>query len=115
MLVPYNTLMKSVLKFLREVIAEFKNITWPKRDALINLTIVVISFSVVVSLILGGFDFLFTNSFALFGRLNTQSSPSQTVPTDLKDILAPTSTGSAIPTTLLPQITINLTPSPTKN
>jgi len=81
--------MQKVLQFLREVKAEFHNITWPKKDALINLTIVVISFSVIVSLILGGFDYLFTNSIGLLGQL--KNTPAQVLPT--------------------PEIQINLTPA----
>jgi preprotein translocase subunit SecE len=81
--------MQKVLQFLREVKAEFHNITWPKKDALINLTIVVISFSVVVSLILGGFDYLFTNSIGLLGQL--KNPPAQALPS--------------------PEIQINLTPA----
>lgn len=81
--------MRKVFQFLREVKAEFYHITWPKKDALINLTIVVISFSVIVSLILGGFDYLFTNSIGLLGQLKSQ--PVQVLPT--------------------PEIQINLTPA----
>ena len=54
--------MKKVISFFREVRAEFKNITWPKKDTLIQLTIVVISISVIVSLVLGGFDYIFTQA-----------------------------------------------------
>jgi preprotein translocase subunit SecE len=61
--------MHQVLKFLTEVKAEFKNISWPKRESLINLTIVVISISIIVSLILGGFDLLFTQGMALLGQV----------------------------------------------
>ncbi|HOZ81150.1 MAG TPA: preprotein translocase subunit SecE [Candidatus Woesebacteria bacterium] len=60
--------MRSIIKFFSEVKAEFKNISWPKRESLIQLTIVVISISIIVSLILGGFDYLFTQGIALFGQ-----------------------------------------------
>lgn len=60
--------MKKILQFINEVIVEFKNITWPKRDALIQMTIVVISISIVISLILGGFDYIFTNMISLFSK-----------------------------------------------
>lgn len=49
---------------------EFHNITWPKKETLIQLTVVVISISIVISLILGGFDYLFTNSIAILGEIN---------------------------------------------
>ena len=75
--------MHQIRQFLKEVIAEFKNITWPKKDALIQLTIVIISISLIVSLILGGFDYLFTSSFSLLGR-SPLTSPSPAI------ILTPT-------------------------
>jgi len=61
--------MKKVINFFKEVMVEFKNITWPKKDTLIQLTVVVISISIIISLILGGFDYLFTSAFALLGKL----------------------------------------------
>lgn len=60
--------MQKIIQFLKEVKAEFKNITWPKREALIQLTFVVISISIIVSLILGGFDYIFTNFLGLLGK-----------------------------------------------
>ena len=65
--------MQKIINFLKEVAVEFKNITWPKKDTLIQLTIVVISISIIISLILGGFDYLFTNSFALIGNFKNQA------------------------------------------
>jgi len=62
--------MQKIIKFLKEVVAEFHNITWPKKDTLIQLTIVVISISIIISLILGGFDYLFTNSFAFLSKIS---------------------------------------------
>ncbi|MDD4937967.1 MAG: preprotein translocase subunit SecE [Candidatus Shapirobacteria bacterium] len=61
--------MSKIINFFKEVLVEFKNITWPKKDTLIQLTVVVISISIIISLILGGFDYLFTNIIALLGKL----------------------------------------------
>jgi len=61
--------MKQIVQFIREVMAEFKHISWPKKEALIQLTFVVISISTIIALILGGFDYLFTSSFASLGKL----------------------------------------------
>lgn len=58
--------MQKIINFFREVRAEFKHITWPSKETIIQSTIVVISISIVVSLILGGFDYLFTRAIALF-------------------------------------------------
>ena len=65
--------MQKIINFFKEVRAEFKQISWPKRESLIQSTIVVISISIIVSLILGGFDYLFTNSIGLLGNLKNQA------------------------------------------
>ena len=67
--------MSQILKFFQEVKAEFRNISWPKRESLINLTIVVISISIIVSLILGGFDYLFTQGIAYLGQATKPAVP----------------------------------------
>lgn len=61
--------MKKIVKFFKEVLVEFKNITWPKKETLIQLTIVVVFISIITSLILGSFDYLFTNFISLLGKL----------------------------------------------
>jgi len=63
--------MQKIINFFKEVKEIFKTITWPKKETLIQLTIVVISISIVISLILGGFDYLFTESIALLGNSKT--------------------------------------------
>jgi preprotein translocase subunit SecE len=63
--------MQKIVNFFKEVLVEFKNITWPKKETLIQLTIVVISISIIISLILGSFDYLFTNFMVLLGNLKT--------------------------------------------
>jgi len=79
--------MKKILQFLKEVKAEFHHITWPKKDTLISLTIVVISISIIISLILGAFDYLFTRSFSLLGQIKTS-------PETVQEVQAPEATGS---------------------
>ena len=46
-------------KFIREVIAELKKVTWPTREETMKLTVVVIAISVFVGLFIGGLDALF--------------------------------------------------------
>lgn len=75
--------MQKILNFFKEVRAEFKQISWPKRESLIQSTIVVISISVIVSLILGGFDYIFTQSIGLIGK---STSTSKVVNTTLPSI-----------------------------
>jgi preprotein translocase subunit SecE len=48
--------LKRAQEFVREVVAEFRRVTWPSRQELINSTVVVITVTVVVSLFLGAVD-----------------------------------------------------------
>ena len=43
-------------EFIREVLAEFRKVTWPSRQELINSTVVVIMVTVVLAFFLGGVD-----------------------------------------------------------
>ena len=45
-------------EFFREVVAEFRRVTWPSRPELMNSTVVVIAVTVVIALFLGGVDIL---------------------------------------------------------
>ncbi|MFA6185407.1 MAG: preprotein translocase subunit SecE [Candidatus Shapirobacteria bacterium] len=69
--------MQKIINFLKEVMVIFKTITWPKKEALIQMTIVVISISIVISLILGGFDYLFTKSIGLLGNSKTTTKTTE--------------------------------------
>ncbi len=89
--------MQKITRFIKEVIAEFKNITWPKRETLIQLTVVVISISIIISLILGGFDYLFTNSISLLGQIN---KPKISPKTQVEATPSVTATSSAQNTTI---------------
>ena len=72
--------MQKIINFFKEVKEIFQSITWPKKEALIQLTIVVISISIAISLILGGFDYLFTESIALLGNFkNTKVTTEQSI------------------------------------
>ena len=86
--------MQKIINFFKEVKAEFKQISWPKRESIIQSTIVVISISVIVSLILGGFDYLFIKGMALIGpKTDLQSqSLSPTLAPPVNPLLEPTLT-----------------------
>ena len=49
------------VRFIREVIAELKKVTWPTRQETIKLTVIVIAISVIVGLFIGGLDMVFLN------------------------------------------------------
>ena len=48
--------LKRAREFFDEVLAEFRKVTWPSRQELINSTVVVIAVTVVIAFFLGGVD-----------------------------------------------------------
>ena len=51
------------LDFIRDVRSELRKVAWPTQREAINLTVVVLAFSVAVGLFLGGIDFVFQELF----------------------------------------------------
>jgi preprotein translocase subunit SecE len=51
------------LDFIRDVRSELRKVAWPTQREAINLTVVVLAFSVAVGMFLGGIDFLFQELF----------------------------------------------------
>lgn len=55
--------------FIREVISELKKVIWPTQRQLINYTIIVLVFVVIIALIIAAFDFGFTQiTLRIFGN-----------------------------------------------
>jgi preprotein translocase subunit SecE len=52
-------LFGSILQFFREVVAELKKVVTPTRKELVNYTLVVLGFVVVMMLLVTGLDFIF--------------------------------------------------------
>ena len=52
--------MEKSITYIKEVIAEAKNITWPTRNQAIYFTIAVLLISVFIAYYLGFFDYLFS-------------------------------------------------------
>ena len=48
--------LRKLQEFVREVLAEFRKVTWPSRTDLVNSTVVVIVVTVVLAFFLGGVD-----------------------------------------------------------
>ena len=48
--------VRRVREFVQEVLLEFRRVTWPTRQELINSTVVVLALTVVVAFFLGGVD-----------------------------------------------------------
>ncbi len=48
--------MEKIKRFLKEVVAELRKVTWPTKDELIGSTIVVIVVSLVIAIFIGIVD-----------------------------------------------------------
>ncbi len=56
------------IRFLKEVVAELKKVTWPTRKDLVSYTIAVIVFVILISVVVGVLDFVFQQGFLLIVR-----------------------------------------------
>ncbi len=52
--------MEKITKFLKEVVAELRKVTWPSKDELVGSTIVTIVVSLIVALFIGVVDRILT-------------------------------------------------------
>jgi preprotein translocase subunit SecE len=57
--------MQKVISFLSEVKVELVKVTWPNRESVIKLTLIVFLVSGILGLYVGGLDYLFTKLLAL--------------------------------------------------
>ena len=57
--------MEKVLGYFSEVGAELSKVTWPKRQEVVRLTLVVFAISVIVAFYVGGLDYVFTKLLEL--------------------------------------------------
>jgi preprotein translocase subunit SecE len=57
--------MSNLSKYLRDTMAEMKQVTWPTQKQALLYTVLVVVIAVITSLFLGAFDFLFTEGVKL--------------------------------------------------
>ena len=57
--------MKNIIKFVKECAAELRKVTWPTRSDVLSSTKVVFISTIVVAIILGLLDWLFTKGLML--------------------------------------------------
>jgi len=55
----------SPIEFFKEVKKELKKVSWPSREEVVKMTLIVIGVSAIVSLFISGLDFIFTKSLQL--------------------------------------------------
>ena len=79
-------------QYLRETRTEMNHVSWPTRTQTAVFTILVVSLSVLVSLYLGVFDYLFTNALGRALEFVPATTPPAVELTDLTDTMAATTT-----------------------
>jgi len=57
--------MKKVIKFFKEVAGELKKVTWPKKEEVVKLTLIVLLISGIIALYVGVLDIGFTKLLEL--------------------------------------------------
>ncbi len=57
--------LSGIRRYLRETRSEIDKVVWPTRNEATNLTIVVLAVTFGMAIMLGTFDFLFQQMFAL--------------------------------------------------
>ena len=55
----------NIREFGRETIGELRKVTWPNRQEMLRLTQIVVVVIVVMALLLGGLDYVFSELFGL--------------------------------------------------
>lgn len=57
---------QKIINFLKEVQLEVKKVNWPTREETLKYTFIVIVFSALVALFLGGLDVFFNNALRIY-------------------------------------------------
>jgi len=57
--------MRAVINFFGEVKLELSRVTWPTRNEVIKLTLIVFAVSVILGLYVGSLDYIFTRVLSL--------------------------------------------------
>ena len=57
---------QKIINFLKEVQLEVKKVNWPTREETLKYTFIVIVFSALVALFLGGLDVFFNNALRVY-------------------------------------------------
>ncbi|MEE8162951.1 MAG: preprotein translocase subunit SecE [Anaerolineae bacterium] len=57
-----------IIKYLKETRAELRKVSWPSRQQALNLTLIVVAFTVFMAALLGIIDYIFAWLFGLVIR-----------------------------------------------
>ena len=54
-----------IIRYFKETRAELRKVNWPSRQEALNLTLIVVAFTVFMAALLGIIDYIFARVFAL--------------------------------------------------
>ena len=54
-----------IIRYFKETRAELRKVNWPTRQEAVNLTLIVVAFTVFMAALLGIIDYIFARVFAL--------------------------------------------------
>jgi preprotein translocase subunit SecE len=57
-----------IIKYLKETRAELRKVNWPSRQEALNLTLIVVAFTIFMAALLGIIDYIFALVFGLIIR-----------------------------------------------
>lgn len=57
-----------ITRYFKETIAELKKVSWPTRQEALNLTLIVVGFTIFMAILLGLIDYIFARIFGLIIR-----------------------------------------------
>lgn len=57
--------MASIINFFKSIKVELSKVTWPRREEVIRLTLIVFAVSAIIGGFVGGFDYIFTKLLTL--------------------------------------------------
>lgn len=57
-----------IIKYLKETRAELRKVNWPSRQEALNLTLIVVAFTISMAALLGIIDYIFALVFGLIIR-----------------------------------------------
>ena len=57
-----------IIKYFKETRAELRKVNWPSRQEALNLTLIVVAFTVFMAALLGIIDYIFALAFGLIIR-----------------------------------------------
>jgi len=57
-----------IVRYFKETRAELRKVTWPTRQEALNLTLLVVGFTILMAALLGIIDYLFAWAFGLIIR-----------------------------------------------